>query len=82
MMCVRLFGTYSTVVTIDLLHVGQVVPDGPGPILAGRDPGAAPGVVITVVRGPAVGGTTSPGGGGGLSPKYDGGGAGFGLVCS
>lgn len=78
--CVRLLGTYSTLVTIDLLQVGQVVPVGPGPILPVRGP-CAGGVVMTVVRGPK-GGTTNPGGGGGLSPKYDGGGAGLGLVCS
>lgn len=81
-MCVRLFGTYSTVVTMDLLQVGQLVPEGPGPIFPGRAPGSGGGDVMTVVRGPGAGGTTKPGGGGGLSPKYDGGGAGLGLVCS
>lgn len=84
MICVRLLGTYSTVVTTVLLHVIQVVPVGPGPIFpwrVGPCPGA--GDVITVVRGAAGGGTAAnPGGGGGLSPKYEGGGAGLGLVCS
>lgn len=81
-MCVRLFGTYSTVVTMDLLQVGQEVPEGPGPIFNGRPPVTAGGVVMTVVRGDAAGGVTKPAGGGGLSPKYDGGGAGLGLAGS
>lgn len=69
-------------VTIDLLQVGQVVPEGPGPIFTGRAPGRAGGVVMTVVRGPGAGGAMKPAGGGGLSPKYDGGGAGLGLAGS
>lgn len=73
---------YSTLVTMDLLQVGQFVPVGPGPIFPWRPLGSEGGDVMTVVRGPGVGGTIRPGGGGGLSPKYDGGGAGLGLICS
>lgn len=67
--------------TIDFPQVAQLVPVGPGPSLPGARPG--PGCdVMTVVRGAVAGGTTSPGGGGGLFPKYDGGGAGLGIACS
>lgn len=65
--------------TIDLLHVGQVVPVGPGPSFIGL--GLMGWLVITVVRGGATG-ATKPAGGGGLSPKYDGGGTGAGAVGS
>jgi hypothetical protein len=68
-------------VTTDLRHVIHVVPVGPGPSLVGAEVTGGGGcVVMTVVLG-AVGGT-KPAGGGGLLPKYDGGGAGFGIVCS
>lgn len=79
--CVRLLGTKSTLVTMDLWQCGQDVPVGPGPNLAGADP-VVEGDTITVVRGGAAGATTRPGGGGGLSPKYDGGGAGLRADCS
>lgn len=65
-----------------LLQVAQVVPVGPGPSfwgLGGTPPVA--GFVMTMVRGAAAG-ATKPGGAGGLSPKYDGGGAGLGCDCS
>lgn len=72
--CVRLLDKYSTRVTICLLQFGHWAPVGPGPNFCGPS---------TVVRGRAVGavgavGATgdvaNPGGGGGVSPKYDGGG--------
>lgn len=57
------------------------MPVGPGPNFPdGRE--AVVGDVMTVVRGDAAGGITKPGGGGGLSPKYEGGGAGLETVCS
>lgn len=66
---------------MDLLQVAQVVPVGPGPSLPGArpDPGWD---VMTVVRGAVAGGIMRPGGGGGLFPKYEGGGAGLGIACS
>lgn len=56
------------------------MPVGPGPSFPGG-PAGAWGDVITVVRGGASG-ATKPAGGGGLLPKYEGGGAGFGTDCS
>lgn len=79
-MCVRLFATYSTLVTTDLLHVAHVVPVGPGPNFPGCTTVTVGGEVMTVVLGGAVG-TFMPGGGG-LLPKYDGGGAGNVVVDS
>lgn len=50
--CVLLFDTYSTLVTIDLLQVGHTVPVGPGPMLMTLTVRGAE--VITCVRGPSV----------------------------
>lgn len=55
------------------------MPVGPGPSFTG--PVAAGGLVMTVVLGEEAG-TTKPAAGGGLAPKYDGGGTGLGDVCS